>query len=71
MHYCEYEDHISYVSLVLNKSVSEIEKEGWIHVYKGSEVIRPNNDKRMTHAQARVIREELNLKVFDSDIQYQ
>lgn len=71
MHYCRYENHITYVHEILESDVPTIEELGWIHVYAGADTIMPNSGKRMTQEQARTAREELGLNVFDDDIQYQ
>jgi hypothetical protein len=72
MHYCRYQDHITYVDLVLNSSVSEIEDKGWLHVYRNENtVVFYANGHRITMAQANTLRDELGLKVFDEDILYQ
>lgn len=69
MHYCQYGDHITYVHVILNSDVPTIEKQGWLHIIKDMSYVVPK--KRMTYAQAKTIREELGLEVFEDDILYQ
>ena len=71
MHYCTYQNHISYANLILGKDSADLEEEGWLHVYKDNIYLQPNNGMRMTQEQARTAREELNLRVMDEDILYQ
>ena len=71
MHYCRYQDHITYVDLILDSTVDEIEKRGWIHIYKGDKGIFYPVSHRVTVAQADTLRNELGLEVCDEDILYQ
>ena len=71
MHYCKYQDHITYVHEVLNSDVPTIEAQGWIHIFDNMKMLWANNDRRITQAQARTAREELGLDVREEDIQYQ
>lgn len=70
MHYCQYQNHIEYVHVILNSDVPAIEAKGWVHINKEQTVLVKHNNKRITQAQAKTAREELNLKVFDEDILY-
>ena len=69
MHYCIITDHIRYAHVVLGVDVPELERIGWLHIYKDMEYLR--SGKRMTQAQATTAREELGLKVSDEDILHQ
>jgi len=71
MHYCEYQDHISYVHVVLDSDVPTIQKNGWLHIRKhddGTPFYTSN--KRITQDQAYTLRNELGVHVFDEDILY-
>lgn len=66
MHHCKYADHISYVHMILNTTVPEIERLGWLHIFSDMKTL--NVTKRITQQQAITAREELGLTVFDEDI---
>jgi hypothetical protein len=71
MHYCKYENHISYVHEVLETDVPTIESKGWLHIMLGDDR-KPFylTTKRITQAQADKLR-EMGINVFDDDIIYQ
>ena len=71
MHYCEYHDHISYVHEILGSDVPTIEKKGWVHVLRGEGEPYFYSKKRITQDQARILREELKIHVFEDQILYQ
>lgn len=68
MHYCKYQNHISYVHIILNKDVPTLESQGWIHIVHGLTYL--GSSKRITQAQAKTATEVLGLKVNDEDILY-
>jgi len=71
MHYCKYQNHISYVHEVLETDVPTIEDKGWLHIMLGNGK-EPfySAKKRITQAQAEKMR-EIGITVFDDDIIYQ
>jgi len=71
MHYCKYTNHIEYVHTILESDVPTIEAKGWIHIFADMKHLHPNSGKRLTQAQARTAREELELEIFDDDVAYQ
>lgn len=66
MHYCEYEDHISYAHIVLESDVPTLENHGWLHIIKNMTGILRKN--RITQAQAYTLKNELGIYVADEDI---
>lgn len=70
MHYCRYANHITYVHIVLDSDVPTIEEQGWLHIYAGMSMVNLRNGRRITHEQARTLREELDINVNDEDILY-
>lgn len=72
MHYCQYNDHISYVHNVLDTTVPMIEAQGWLHIIKGSDgnpFYSSVGKTRMTMAQAKKLK-LMGVHVFDDDVMY-
>ncbi len=65
MHYCEYSDHIAYVHLILQTNVPDIERKGWVHIYKDCDVLYDNN---LTLEQKFTVTNELGLKILDNNL---
>lgn len=70
MHYCEYQNHISFVHAVLEKDVPTIEKKGWMHIMEGDgrRYYSKNNGKRLTVAQAKWLQNEGDFYISEEDI---
>lgn len=72
MHYCDYQEHISYVHEILDSDVPTIEKLGWLHIRKMDDNTPFfTSDKRITIKQAITLKEELGISVSDEEILYQ
>ena len=65
MHYCEYSDHIEYVHIVLQNTVEEVERKGWVHIYKNCNTLYLS---KLTPEQLITATEELELKILDNNI---
>jgi hypothetical protein len=72
MHYCKYNDHITYVHLILNSEVSTIEAQGWLHISKhdNGEPFYFTPKRKMTQAQANALK-KMGSHVHESDVLYQ
>ena len=71
MHYCKYQNHISYVHEVLETDVPTIEKMGWLHIMLGDDS-KPfySTNRKITRAQADKMK-AMGIYVFEDDVLYQ
>ena len=69
MHYCKYSNHITYVHLILESDVKQLENLGWIHIYKSyydHEIFFQTG--KLTDAQKYTIVNELGFKLGETDL---
>ena len=69
MHYCKYQNHILYVHIVLDKTVPEIETEGWVHIYNDHYNYKKfYQTTKLTDAQKYTIINELGFELLETDL---
>jgi len=72
MHYCKYNNHVTYVHVILNSEVSKIESQGWLHISKHDDE-QPfyfSPKRKMTQAQAQALK-NMGAYVHEEDVLYQ
>jgi len=74
MHYCKYQNHITYADMILDESVSNLEEKGWLHIIKDSDsksgAMIGYYKYRITQKQARYLT-LAEIEFYEDDVAYQ